>query len=272
MERHSVFNLQSWMSEEEILKTEVDGFSSLISPVHAIQYEKLLRASIPSGAEKVPVDIFIFGQGRPSARPLTKIGGAPFRPKKLAWPLRAGIALDFIGQLCFIDSFDIVSKEDCYGEVLLVFKDPTCSFYYLEWQSAKVQEEICSKVEARGTVFEEYFGQRWRTIDLIHGTDNFNLISQGIKIGGVVPSNEHGYTGHLLGSITSFEPAFDCEFPFVNVKKPLNLSEWDKNRTLLIDPLEMWACCFRKSATEQLEQINFERIPIYNTDSWRRQH
>ena len=264
MEKHPIFDTQYWAKKQKLLTAEISSFASIISPVHAILYDKLLTAAAPMADERVPVDVFVFGLGAPKSPQLTKIGGVPFRPKDQAWPSRDGVALNFIGQICFTDSFDIVSRDDCSGDVLLVFKDIGFSYYYLEWQRSDLRGELCTKSEAEGTIFRECFGERWRTCDVItepNATDN--LVTQGLKIGGIVPDNDHGYTGRLLGSITSFSPVTDCDFPFVNVETPISFSELGEDM-LFVDPLEMWVCCFRKSSSvSEIEQINFERALIY---------
>ncbi|MFG0292725.1 MAG: DUF1963 domain-containing protein [Phycisphaerales bacterium JB050] len=68
-----------------------------------------------------PADIFVFREGEPPSPYLTKFGGRPYWPVGRPVPLdESGNPMRFIGQLCFLDSLDIIDLE-LPGEVLVIF-------------------------------------------------------------------------------------------------------------------------------------------------------
>jgi hypothetical protein len=65
------------------------------------------------------VDMFVWGKGECENRAATKIGGLPYRPKELGWPVdQGGASLPFIAQFNFTDSKDLVEVP---GDILLIF-------------------------------------------------------------------------------------------------------------------------------------------------------
>jgi hypothetical protein len=74
-----------------------------------------------SGA-RIATDVFVWARGEAPNPAMTKIGGLPYRPKSIPWPLDdQEMPIRFIGQVCFADSRDIVG--DLAGDVLLIFGD-----------------------------------------------------------------------------------------------------------------------------------------------------
>lgn len=68
-----------------------------------------------------PADIFVFREGGPPRPYLTKFGGRPYWPVGRPVPIdENGNPMRFIGQLCFLDSLDIIDLE-LPGEILVIF-------------------------------------------------------------------------------------------------------------------------------------------------------
>ena len=83
-------------------------------------YRQLAAAAGCLVGESRPVDRFVFGEGEPPERHLTKVNGLPYRPRTKPWPTDGeGRQLTFVCQFCFADSRDHLS--DLPGDVLLVF-------------------------------------------------------------------------------------------------------------------------------------------------------
>ncbi len=70
----------------------------------------------------VPADLFVWSQTVDQSRPwLTRLGGDPWRERERPWPRDPdGIPLHFLGQICFVDSRDILPC-DLPGDVALIF-------------------------------------------------------------------------------------------------------------------------------------------------------
>lgn len=70
--------------------------------------------------EYVASDLLTWVKGEPPDRFITKIGGLPYRPSSVPWPLRpSGQPMTFLAQFCFADSTDLVGSLP--GDVLLIF-------------------------------------------------------------------------------------------------------------------------------------------------------
>jgi hypothetical protein len=65
-------------------------------------------------------DVFVWGAGAGPKPYLTKIGGIPYRPRELPWPNKKGQPYQFVFQIYFGDSKDII-KEPVPGDVMVVF-------------------------------------------------------------------------------------------------------------------------------------------------------
>jgi len=95
----------------------------------------------------VPADIFVWSSTHDNERPwLTRIGGAPWRPKDKPWPTGIdGRPLVFLGQICFSDSKDLLSFE-LPGEVALIYgayHDGYCWLHEgsaLEWSPLEIKD------------------------------------------------------------------------------------------------------------------------------------
>lgn len=68
-----------------------------------------------------PADIVLWSLGEPDDRAVTKVGGLPYMPCDMRWPLDGdGQPMKFLAQFCFADSTDLVG-DDLPGDILLLF-------------------------------------------------------------------------------------------------------------------------------------------------------
>jgi hypothetical protein len=231
------------------------------SPFHLTVVELLRRevlgATVPQGA--IPVDAFVFGLGGPPAGHLTKIGGAPYRSRAKPWPsTNDGRPLGFVGQLCFLDSADIVSGAP--GDVLLIFVDPEnlllTSSYVFEWVKLGEEELITSeevpevsftwrpgrmatkrgaRPEIRRFAPLACHGVIYRTLDFPGNDALFAAYKEGYrvsvleatKIGGVPRfiGQEAGTAGRFIGAVASVQPAPEVQYPWANQEAALSLAD-----------------------------------------------
>ena len=118
----------------------------ITSPLHICHNEQLRRIVKPliDWGPEVPVDVFVWASGEPPEPYLTKIGGVPYRPADLDWPVNQyGRPLQFLAQFCFADSKDLVG--DLPGDVLLAFvEDGDYEFESLhcEWQQLGIRNLV----------------------------------------------------------------------------------------------------------------------------------
>ena len=123
---------------------------------------------------QIPVDVFVFSEGEPTRRDVTKVGGKPYRPADKPWPLTTkGEPMTFLAQYRFVESRDLTG--DLPGDLLLVFvqdeqfwADPdehaqACAFeWYPLGLDDLVEEEDLPKPQ---WTFHTCYGIRYRTVD-----------------------------------------------------------------------------------------------------------
>ena len=87
--------------------------------------------------------IFVMSIGEPPQPHLTKIGGLPYLPRDVAWPLDDDFSpMPFIGQIYFSDSLSILPC-DLPGDVLLFFGDPAFpEKWRSRWMKRAAQTEL----------------------------------------------------------------------------------------------------------------------------------
>ena len=102
---------------------EEGGFGCLITGPADIAHVVQLRSEALKGTSDlaaVPCDIFVFAQGEPTRRDVTKVNGVPYRPAALPWPVTAdGAPMTFLAQFRFTESADLTGKLP--GDILVVF-------------------------------------------------------------------------------------------------------------------------------------------------------
>ena len=89
-------------------------------------WEKMRERYRIADASAVPCDVFVWGTGEPPDPRLTRIGGVPFLPKSIPWPVIEGETTTFLCQFDFRDSRDLRGQRAggrLPGDLLLVFVD-----------------------------------------------------------------------------------------------------------------------------------------------------
>lgn len=110
---------------------------------HNLHLRRMLAPHVDWGTP-MPIDVFVLAEGECKRRHNTKIGGLPYRPRNLAWPIgKRKEPLTFLAQFCFADSRDIAG--DLPGDVLLLFTDCEESWpeeFLFEWYSLDLADLI----------------------------------------------------------------------------------------------------------------------------------
>src|SRR5207237_8815728 len=112
--------------------------------------------------------------GEPERRDVTKIGGMPYRPASLGWPVSKedGLPLTFVAQFRFAESADFMGELP--GDMLLAFFADFAGAAYdyfpgpphFEWHMLGCKELIAAEVIPKaGFVVPPCYGVRWRTVD-----------------------------------------------------------------------------------------------------------
>lgn len=219
----------------------------ITSPISIAQVEQLRAEALHQAADNtVPTDVFIFAQGEPEKREVTKVGGLPYWPANKLWPKdKTGEPMPCIAQFNFSDSRDLVGRTP--GDLLLIFlhgelgDDDPLHFEWLTIEQVPLVQPAdvpkCNHWEilpCYGTIhrtvdykvdhelLEEKYNQPWN-ITVIGGT----------KIGGIPShiqdvSDEIG--GRFLCSLGSVEPTSDKPRPFVNAEKPIDPFTRDRSK------------------------------------------
>lgn len=193
--------------------------------------------------EAIPTDLFVWGQGEPKDRTLTKVGGLPYWEAETPWPERGGKPLIFLGQFNFKDSVDLVG--DLPGEILLLFTDD--GFTWMRGGRGGLQVEWMRIGTKRLTVdrlvpkppepFFKGYGVIHRAAD--HpgmvaamtgapgapgvGHPGYLPVLHGTKIGGV-PSSPRVKVpngGRFLAQLATIQAAAAVDYPWVNRPRPL---------------------------------------------------
>lgn len=122
--QHPVLDIRYWEREFPLADDDrregdwIDSPGELARREQAVRLAKARRRLGPS----VPADVFAWADSQVYDRPwLTRIGGKPWRRKGKPWPKdENGVPLTFLGQICFVDSADILPCK-LPGDVALIF-------------------------------------------------------------------------------------------------------------------------------------------------------
>ena len=247
---------------------EEGGFGCLITGPADIAHVVQLRSKALVGTSDlaaVPCDIFVFAQGEPMRRDVTKVNGVPYRPAALPWPVTVdGEPMTFLAQFRFTESADLTGKLP--GDILLVFISDDDLYPFdqpqetlrFEWYplglDALVSADQCPPPRWR---FAHCYGFRYRTVDYTdpraeplfmrvipsearRSTPDDLLVRplcrlDGMKIGGA-PLWFDGETsttgpdwetisGRFLCSLASIEPELDEPYSWVNHPEAIGFDE-----------------------------------------------
>lgn len=201
------------------------------------------RFGLRTGAA-VPTDVFVWGQGEPKDRTLTKVGGLPYWPAETPWPERDGKPMQFLVQFNFKDSADLVG--DLPGDILLVFTDEGFSWLsgnreglQLEWIRIGTKRLTVERLlpkpkqpffkgygiihrandypEAGGGAVGGLGGGSERELPVLHGT----------KIGGIPAAGRRVASKgvRFLAQLSSIQAASGVDYPWVNRPRPLGVTQ-----------------------------------------------
>lgn len=176
----------------------------LWSPVDIAAIEQHRRVDPPSG-RTTPADWFVWST-QPAVHPfLTKLGGIPHREAALPWPHDAqGRPRTFVGQICFLDSLDIVG-DGLPGDVLLVFGDGESEVgtldFHLEWSRRELRAPtLIDAVPRQHARVPTLSGVRHRTLE------DTEWLTQCSKIGTTTLFIQRDATDDLVCALNSFWP------------------------------------------------------------------
>ena len=120
------------------------------SPKDLVQVMEIRRDVIARSKlkESSISDVFVWANGEPPKPYLTKIGGCPYRAKNTEWPNSEGEKFQFIFQVYFGDSLDLVKKFNLPGNIMLVYgkgenfwaDEKNCM--KIEWVKAPIEESL----------------------------------------------------------------------------------------------------------------------------------
>jgi hypothetical protein len=198
------------------------------SPHHLLAVElERERVGVPEGAG-VPTDIFLWGQGEPKDRTLTKVGGLPYWPFEKAWPVGEDGELVFLAQFNFVDSKDLVGELP--GDLLLLFSD--ARFSWAEgnraglvpmWVRLGTERLIVERTlpKVKNPFFKGY-GVIHRAMDWA-GEGDGGRVLDATKIGGVLKGARTGVPSDWkpLAQLGPIQPTAGLDFPWVNRPRPL---------------------------------------------------
>ena len=216
---------------------------SITSPYDLFAVETLRDTYRLRYTDAVPVDVFVFGKGEPERRDCTKVGGAPYWPSEMPWPMTpGGSPYRFLAQFNFADSKDIA--DDLESDVLLLLVDDSeewlwgYDLIHFEWL-ASGNTSLMTIDESRKRVLPIAEGVFY---GVIHRTEDYPLpiaatqsagyclpVLNGTKIGGVPYFIQDGAdnSGRFLCQLGSIQAEYASPFPFVNQREPLSFAHDD---------------------------------------------
>jgi hypothetical protein len=189
---HPVLDIDFWdrefpLGDQRMLSNEVGTPEELAL---AEQARRLARSHGSLGPS-VPADVFVWAsKGNPEKPWLTRIGGEPWRDKNKPWPKDSqGVPLTFLGQICFLDSMDIVPFA-LPGEVALFFGTSTAGWItpnvgVIEWSNRDIPDRFGADIPWTGLLPMELHGVIHRTVQYTkHQLTEAPFQRAGFKQGG----------------------------------------------------------------------------------------
>ena len=218
----------------EIISSPADFYS-----VETLRDKHALRIG-----ERLPCDIFIQCKGSAPSIESTKVGGTPYWPDGVNWPLKPnGSPMLFLTQINFMDSVDIVPELP--GDILVLLIDELQEdFFDFEdispfwFRSGQKQSEVLP-ADISALPGTEFFGAIHRSADYPDAEDkacdldisqSYNLaLLSGTKIGGEPAFIQYGYYGEsrFIAQLGSIQASSDTPFPWGNVSTSLEVSSED---------------------------------------------
>ena len=206
-----------------------------ISSPYDLHVVEAVRARHGLGkANGVPTDVFVWGQGEPKDRTVTKVGGLPCWGAETPWPERNGVPRVFLAQFSFRDSLDLVGSLP--GDLLVLFTDPEFS-----WVSGDPDGLLCQWVSiGTGRLIVERLLPKprkpfFKGYGIIHRTQDYPEARAGAEVPAVLNATKIGGVPsgadvrvpegtRFLAQLTSSQAAPHVDYPWVNHPRPLGLS------------------------------------------------
>ncbi len=202
------------------------GWISSPHHLHAVELERE-RVGMPEGSG-IPTDIFLWGQGEPKDRTLTKVGGLPYWPFEKPWPEGEDGELVFLAQFNFVDSRDLVGELP--GDLLLLFSD--ARFSWVEgnraglvpmWVSFGSERLVVERTlpKVKNPFFKGY-GVIHRGMDWAGAGEGVRVLD-ATKIGGVLRGGRRGVPEdwRVLAQLGPIQATAGMDFPWVNRPRAL---------------------------------------------------
>lgn len=176
----------------------------------------------------VATDVFVWGQGEPKDRTLTKIGGLPYWPAERPWPEAGGQPLPFVAQFNFADSRDLVGELP--GEILVVFSDPgerwrtgDVSGLQFEWMRVGDGRVVVERLVPKpARPFFKGYGVIHRSQERAGAVPEVAAWRAATKIGGLPGSGREGAAGErFLGQFAPVRALPGLDYPWVNRPRAL---------------------------------------------------
>jgi hypothetical protein len=240
---------------EEWIRVRSPGGAIITGPADIAVVEQL-RGEVPELAdhEGLATDVFVWGLGEGPSREATRVGGTPYRPRGLEWPVGpTGTPMAFVAQICFADSRDLLEEQfmgNLPGDVLLLFLpedywDEDELPFHTEWYDLGLKDLVSPEdVPEPPFPLQPCYGVRHRTADYPSALNLFEerynqpwsvAILEGTKIGGAawwIQGEEELEGEYLLtlGSlgVSAFQPWpwLNQEAPFDSWTGPEDLMQW----------------------------------------------
>lgn len=174
-----IFDINEWLPKFPLDSYDPELIPSGYGPQSICLVEQIRRIAVEHGdlGRSVPTDVFILALGEPDRRDVTKVGGLPYRPRGLPWPISkdTGDPLIFVAQFRFNESRDIIGETP--GDILLTFFDGFCAVPYdeclgppvFEWYSLAIEDLIEPEEIPKQKLgdFPICYGVRHRTVDYL---------------------------------------------------------------------------------------------------------
>lgn len=219
------------------------GGEWITSPFHLYAVETLRdRHGLRIGAA-LPTDIFVMGFGEPDDPSCTKVGGRPFWPVGVPWPVADnGSPLHFVAQFNFADSADLIG-EDIAKRVLVILSSMGTDWMYhddsltFHWVNRMVEPDRTIAVPSTNGDAGPFFGAIYRGFDYPDDEAHhaaydkvesvpwkISLLS-ATKIGGMptFEQSEFECEGRFLCQLSSIQAAPNVAWPWVNREESLGL-------------------------------------------------
>lgn len=187
--QHPMLDWSYWDQLSEKSKSQHDIQFRFVHPLDFISYSRwrdtVSESHVHNGVQTA-TDLVFWTADIPTAPFLTRTGGIPYRENHLPWPTKHGIDLTFVGQLCFLDSIDILPTLP--GNLLLIFAtdlnaiteggpDDEETGLHLEWVTIENVKKPVSKADCPAKFHvPQYSGVLHRYFDWQFGTRDSNAI------------------------------------------------------------------------------------------------